>query len=225
MEKKMSTSPEELCEGFPNQLIEYIKYTQNLKYEENPDYDYLKKLFVSILNSDGFEVDCYYDWDKETIKYIRDFKNDNNKNDNNENKYFISSLNTNEQLNSKDINIYCSNKSKKYISYNNYNTSNINVDNNNSISMANNMGNTTCGIYGSSFNIEGPNLKQNIQEIITENDNTNLENKENIFPQNNLEKNQQNNIDDNYIYNDNEQNKYGEMKMRFEKDNKCCLIF
>ena len=239
MEKKMSTSPEELCEGFPNQFTEYIRYTRNLKYEENPNYDYLKNLFISVLNSDGFEVDCYYDWDKETIKYFRDFKNDNNKNVN-ENKYLISSLNTNKQLNAKDVNIYISNDNKKYIRFNDYNTSNINKDNNNSISMANNMGNTTYGIYGSSFNIEGPSFRQNIQEIITENENVNqfqknnmenfdhrynLENKENIYSQNKLEKNQQNNFDNYYMYNDFGQNKYGGMKMRFEKENKCCLIF
>ena len=130
MEIKMSTSPEELCEGFPHQFTEYIKYTRNLKYEENPDYDYLKKLFVSLLNSDGFKVDCYYDWDKETIKYFRDFKNDNNKNDNNENKFFISSLNTNKQFNDKNMNIHISNENKKYIRFNNYNPSNINSRNN-----------------------------------------------------------------------------------------------
>ena len=240
MEIKMSTSPEELCEGFPHQFTEYIKYTRNLKYEENPDYDYLKKLFVSLLNSDGFKVDCYYDWDKETIKYFRDFKNDNNKNDNNENKFFISSLNTNKQFNDKNMNIHISNENKKYIRFNNYNPSNINKDNNNSISMGNNMGNSTCGIYGSSFNIEGPYFKQNIQEIINENENFNqfqknnmenidhrykLENKENIYSQNKFEINQQNNFDDKYMYNDIGQNKYGEMKMRFEKENKCCLIF
>jgi serine/threonine protein kinase len=197
LEKKMSTSPEELCEGFPNQFTEYIKYTRNLNYEENPDYDYLKNLFIKMLNSDGFGVDCYYDWDKETINYFRDFKSEDNKNCNNKNKNDFSSPKKNKQLNEKDVNIYVSNENKKYIRFSNYNTSNTNQENNNSISIAYNMGNTTCGINGSSFNIEGPIfiLKQNNQEIIIGNENVNqiqknnmenvdhrynLENKENI---------------------------------------------
>ena len=242
MEKKMSTSPEELCEGFPNQFTEYIKYTRNLKYEENPDYDYLKNLFVSMLNSDGFEVDCYYDWDKETIKYFRDFKNEDNKNGNNNNINDISSPNTNKQINSKDVNMYASNENKKYIRFSNYNTSKTNQENNNNISLANNLGNTIGGVNGSSANIESPsfNHKQNSQYITTGKENTNQiqdnnmenaglrynsENKENMNSVNKLEINQKNNFDDNNVSTDIGQNKLGGKRMRSEKDDKCCLIF
>ena len=242
MEKKMSTSPEELCEGFPNQFTEYIKYTRNLKYEENPDYDYLKNLFVSMLNSDGFEVDCYYDWDKETIKYFRDFKNEDNKNGNNNNINDISSPNTNKQINSKDVNMYASNENKKYIRFSNYNTSKTNQENNNNISLANNLGNTIGGVNGSSANIESPsfNHKQNSQYVIIGKENTNQiqdnnmenaglrynsENKENMNSVNKLEINQKNNFDDNNVSTDIGQNKLGGKRMRSEKDDKCCLIF
>jgi len=242
MEKKMSTSPEELCEGFPNQFTEYIKYTRNLKYEENPDYDYLKNLFVSMLNSDGFEVDCYYDWDKETIKYFRDFKNEDNKNGNNKNINDISSPNTNNQINSKDVNMYASNENKKYKRFSNYNTSKTNQENINNISLANNLGNTTGGINGSSANIESPsiNLKQNSQYAIIGKENTNQvqdnnmenaglrynsENKENMNSINKLEINQKNNIDDNNVSTDIGQNKLEGKRMHSEKDDKCCLIF
>ena len=242
MEKKMSTSPEELCEGFPNQFTEYIKYTRNLKYEENPDYDYLKNLFVSMSNSDGFEVDCYYDWDKETIKYFRDFKNEDNKNGNNNNINDISSPNTNKQINSKDVNMYASNENKKYIRFSNYNTSKTNQENNNNISLANNLGNTIGGVNGSSANIESPsfNHKQNSQYVIIGKENTNQiqdnnmenaglrynsENKENMNSVNKLEINQKNNFDDNNVSTDIGQNKLGGKRMRSEKDDKCCLIF
>ena len=242
MEKKMSTSPEELCEGFPNQFTEYIRYTRNLKYEENPNYDYLKNVFVSVLNSDGFEVDCYYDWDKETIKYFRDFKNDDNKNGNNKNKNDISSPNSNKQINSKDVNIYASNENKKFIRFTNYNTSNTIQTNNNSISLANNLGNTIGGINGSSINIESPsfNLKPNSQYVVIGKENINqdqknnmeiaglrynLENKENINSINELEKPQKNNFDNKYVSTDIEQNKFGGMRLRPEKDNRCCMIF
>ena len=49
---KKSTSPEDLCEGLPPQIEEYIKYTRSLEYEQDPDYDYLKNLFLTILKKD-----------------------------------------------------------------------------------------------------------------------------------------------------------------------------
>ena len=38
-----------LFNNLPGQLIEYIKYTRNLKFEQNPDYSYLRSLFVKII--------------------------------------------------------------------------------------------------------------------------------------------------------------------------------
>jgi len=73
-EKKAQTTVEELCQGFPRQFADYIRYTKNLEYEEDPNYHYLKNLFLSCLREQNFTLDCYYDWDKETITYSRDFK-------------------------------------------------------------------------------------------------------------------------------------------------------
>ena len=75
MEKKMETSAEELCEGFPPEFVNYVNYTRNLGYEQDPDYAFLKYLFINILKKDRQIIDCYYDWDKETITYFRDFAN------------------------------------------------------------------------------------------------------------------------------------------------------
>ena len=75
MEKKIETSAEELCQGFPEEFTNYIHYTRNLEYEQDPDYGFLKGLFLNVLKRGGFVVDCYYDWDKVTIKYFRDFEN------------------------------------------------------------------------------------------------------------------------------------------------------
>ena len=61
---KKETTPEKLCEGLPQQLEEYIKYTQNLEYEEKPNYNYLKNLFLIILDKNNFIFDYFYDWDK-----------------------------------------------------------------------------------------------------------------------------------------------------------------
>lgn len=67
MEKKQSTSPEELCAGFPLEFAEYIHYTRQLTYEEEPDYIYLKNLFKTILTNNNQEFDYVYDW-TESVK-------------------------------------------------------------------------------------------------------------------------------------------------------------
>ena len=64
-EKKKATSPEELCAGFPPELAEYIRYTRNLEFEQNPDYQYLRGLFKKILETKGYECDMMFDWIKE----------------------------------------------------------------------------------------------------------------------------------------------------------------
>jgi serine/threonine protein kinase len=63
-EIKKNTTPEELCQGLPPQIQEYVEYTRNLEYETDPDYNYLKNLFLTILKHYNWEFDYYYDWDQ-----------------------------------------------------------------------------------------------------------------------------------------------------------------
>ena len=46
---KKNTTPEELCKGLPDEMTEYIKYAKKLEFEQEPNYNYLRKLFKSIL--------------------------------------------------------------------------------------------------------------------------------------------------------------------------------
>ena len=61
---KKSTKPEDLCQGLPKQFEEYLTYTRSLKYESDPDYDYLRNLFISVLKQFNCDFDYYYDWDQ-----------------------------------------------------------------------------------------------------------------------------------------------------------------
>jgi serine/threonine protein kinase len=61
-EKKKSTSPEELCQGFPEQFVEYFLYVKKLKFDEEPDYLYLKGLFKKIMEIHNFTHDYIFDW-------------------------------------------------------------------------------------------------------------------------------------------------------------------
>ena len=203
MEKKMATSAEELCMGFPNEFADYINYTRNLQYEQDPDYNYLKNLFLSVLSKSGYRVDCYYDWDKETINYFRDFKNvDNIKN--NKNKNDSSSVSTNQQFNMKDVNSFASTENKTYNKINN-NIQKYNSNSNNNLSMVNYQGNNK--ISGFVNSASGSGLYQN--RIGQENQNTNElinglnkdQNKINYIQGNQTSQTQVNNIQNNGIYN------------------------
>ena len=63
-EIKKNTTPAELCQGLPPQIQEYVEYTRKLEYETDPDYNYLKNLFLTILKNYNWDFDYYYDWDR-----------------------------------------------------------------------------------------------------------------------------------------------------------------
>lgn len=62
MEKKLTTTLETLCKGSPVEFVTYISYCRNLKFDEKPDYNYLKNLFKDLFQKMGYENDYNYDW-------------------------------------------------------------------------------------------------------------------------------------------------------------------
>ena len=62
MEKKLSTSVESLCKGLPTEFITYLTYCKNMKFDEKPDYLFLKNLFKDLHTRSRFEYDHVYDW-------------------------------------------------------------------------------------------------------------------------------------------------------------------
>nr|CAD7441184.1 unnamed protein product [Timema bartmani] len=61
-EKKMSTSIEELCKGYPTEFPTYLNYCRSLRFEERPDYSYLRQLFRTLFHRQGFTYDYVFDW-------------------------------------------------------------------------------------------------------------------------------------------------------------------
>ena len=45
---------EKLYKGIPKEIGEFVKYSKNLKFEQNPDYSYLRSLFTKVLMSFNF---------------------------------------------------------------------------------------------------------------------------------------------------------------------------
>jgi len=62
MEKKLSTPIDILCKGFPNEFITFLTYCRNLRFEDRPDYSYLRNLLKDLFVKSGYEMDYQYDW-------------------------------------------------------------------------------------------------------------------------------------------------------------------
>lgn len=60
-EKKMSTPIEELCKGFP-EFTTYLSYCRSLRFDDKPDYAYLRQLFRNLFHRQGFTYDYIFDW-------------------------------------------------------------------------------------------------------------------------------------------------------------------
>ena len=71
LEKKKETSSQDLCKDFPHEFFEYVDYSKNLEYEENPDYDFLRQKFLDVLKGLNEEMDYIYDWTTKSDLKIR----------------------------------------------------------------------------------------------------------------------------------------------------------
>ena len=62
---KQNTSVENLCDTYPSQFCTYLHYCRNLEFEENPDYEYLRKLFRDLYLHLGYDPNNYLlDWEE-----------------------------------------------------------------------------------------------------------------------------------------------------------------
>ncbi|XP_014779447.1 casein kinase I [Octopus bimaculoides] len=61
-ERKMSTPVEALCKGFPTEFAMYLNYCRGLRFEEAPDYMYLRQLFRILFRTLNYQYDYTFDW-------------------------------------------------------------------------------------------------------------------------------------------------------------------
>ncbi|CAI4229397.1 unnamed protein product [Auanema sp. JU1783] len=63
-EKKICTSVDELCNGYPGNTAfkSYLKYCRGLGFEEAPDYFTLKQSFRLLYDNESYRYDHLYDW-------------------------------------------------------------------------------------------------------------------------------------------------------------------
>jgi len=64
MEKKFNIPVETLCKGLPPEFETFLNYCRNLRFEDEPDYDYLRGLFSTLFKNSGYKWDYQYDWNE-----------------------------------------------------------------------------------------------------------------------------------------------------------------
>ncbi len=63
-EKKLATTTEKLCEGFPEEFAKYFNYCKGLKFDEAPNYELLRKILRDLFVAKGFKPDLVFDWNE-----------------------------------------------------------------------------------------------------------------------------------------------------------------
>jgi len=61
-EKKLSIPVEVLCKHYPTEFVTYLNYTRSLRFEDKPDYAYLRRLLKDLFFREGYEYDLVFDW-------------------------------------------------------------------------------------------------------------------------------------------------------------------
>ena len=86
LNKKLTITIESLLKNYPQELINYIKYCRILKYEQDPDYEYLIELFKNVITTKlNDKIDYKFEWtnndDVENHKKYKEQSLDLNKKD------------------------------------------------------------------------------------------------------------------------------------------------
>lgn len=61
-EKKLTTSTETLCKGYPPEFANYLNDTKKLKFDERPKYSEMRATFKDLFQRSGYKYDYQYDW-------------------------------------------------------------------------------------------------------------------------------------------------------------------
>ena len=61
-EKKVTTQLPDLCRGFPEETQTFITYAKELRFEDRPDYSYLKKLIRQMAERENIVFDFDFNW-------------------------------------------------------------------------------------------------------------------------------------------------------------------
>ena len=64
LEIKKNIKNEELAQGLPHEIKLFMDYVSKLKFEEEPNYNYLKKLIMDVINQKDSDKNYYFNLEK-----------------------------------------------------------------------------------------------------------------------------------------------------------------
>jgi len=62
METKISTNIDLLTKGLPEEFADFLNFTREIRFDEKPDYAYVKSLLKRIIEKEKIEMDFNFDW-------------------------------------------------------------------------------------------------------------------------------------------------------------------
>lgn len=62
MEKKITTPNDILTQGLPREFLDYMNYIKTLRFDDKPDYSYLRKIFRDLFKRENYRYDYVFDW-------------------------------------------------------------------------------------------------------------------------------------------------------------------
>lgn len=71
LDMKLSVAPEDLCRDGPPEFVAFLKYCRSLGFDQEPDYGFIRSLFLSRIQADQIKVDYIFDW---TLIQLKDFE-------------------------------------------------------------------------------------------------------------------------------------------------------
>lgn len=62
LEKKMGSPVDQLCRGMPLEYAAFLHYTRQVKFDDKPDYAFLRKMFRDLAAKENIVFDYAFDW-------------------------------------------------------------------------------------------------------------------------------------------------------------------
>lgn len=66
--RKRKTALKDLCQNLPPEFYEYMRYCRMVRFTQEPDYGYLRNLFVKVITQYNFTMDGVFDWNEIAIR-------------------------------------------------------------------------------------------------------------------------------------------------------------
>lgn len=74
MEVKLNMTAAVLCKDLPAEVANFLSYTKGLRFEEQPDYFFLRRLFRDVLIREKLQTELIFDWMSKDVQRLDSIK-------------------------------------------------------------------------------------------------------------------------------------------------------